>query len=195
MEVTFLPRGSKHHFQITRLGGCENRNESFRYQFTYKVDRENFQAQVRMRQSLQMIQVVRINRSKEENIAMNVHLKVWAGNEQEIDPTLSFASLSKNEPNHNVEYTVRWFKREPERKGDKRLILRPYSEDTDLNYGPTTSEKSSTFKDLKRRVSIGSNTSSISNSHVLFYEGKGVPAPDHVRKLGYLDIEFESLGR
>ena len=155
------------------------------------------QRRARMRQLLQMIQVVRIHRWKGENIAMNVHLKVWAGNEQGTDPTFSFASLTETEPTkHTVEYTIRWFKREPERiKGGKRLILRPYLEDTDLNYGPSISEKPSAFKDFKRKMSIGSNASSIDSPHTLLYEGKGVTAPDQVQRLGYLDIEFENPGR
>ncbi|KAI0913620.1 hypothetical protein F4823DRAFT_20451 [Ustulina deusta] len=201
MEVTFLPRGTTHRFEITTPDGSISKNDKARYQFTHKVDREMFQRRVRVRQSLQMIQVVRIHKSKEENIAMNIHLKVWVRNEQDTNPTFSFASLSKDEPNHHVEYIIRCFKREPERKGEKRLILRPYSEDTDLNYGPASSEKTSKFTDLRRKmsinstVSIGSRSPSLGNSPtILLYEGKGKTAPEQVRRLGYLDIEFESMG-
>ncbi|KAI1419532.1 hypothetical protein F5Y12DRAFT_793700 [Xylaria sp. FL1777] len=200
IEVTFLPRGSKHQFEITTPNGSESKNEKFRYQFTHKADREIFQRRVRIRQSLQMIQVVRIHKFKEENIAMNVHLKVWGRNDRVPEPTLSFASLSKSEPNHHEEYAIRWFKREPERKGEKRLILRPYSEDTDLNYGPPSNEKSSAFKEMRRKISITSNVSigsrspSIGTTSAILYEGKGETAPEQVRKLGFLDIEFESIG-
>ncbi|KAI0970830.1 hypothetical protein F4678DRAFT_105264 [Xylaria arbuscula] len=200
MEVTFLPRGSTHQFEITTPGGSVTKNEKFRYQFTHKPDRETFQLRVRVRQSLQMVQVVRIHKYKEENIAMSVHLKVWGRSEKVTDPTFSFASLSKNEPNHHEEYTIRWFQRELERKGERRLILRPYSEDTDLSYSPASSERSSAFKDLRRKMSMNSNVSpgsrpsSMSNSPVTLYEGRGETAPEHVRRLRFLDIEFESTG-
>ncbi|RWA09466.1 hypothetical protein EKO27_g5641 [Xylaria grammica] len=203
VEVTFLPLGSKHRFEITTPDGSESKSTKFKYQFTHKMDREVFQRRVRMRQSLQTVQVVKIHKLKEENIAMDVHLKVWARNEQDTDPTFSFAYLGKHELNNHVEYMIRWFKKEPERKGEKRLILRPYSEDTNLHYGPTIDDsikRSSTFKDLKRKMSIGSNaslgshSSSIGNSPAVLYEGKGETAPEHVRRLGYLDIEFESMG-
>ncbi|KAI1311852.1 hypothetical protein F5Y03DRAFT_291272 [Xylaria venustula] len=200
MEVTFLPRGLPHQFEITTPGGSNMKNERFRYQFTHKVDRETFQLRVRVRQSLQMVQVVRIHKYKEENIAMSVHLKVWGRSEKVTDPTFSFASLSKNESNHHEEYSLRWFRREIERKGERRLILRPYSEDTDLNYSPGSSERSSAFKELRRRMSVNSNgspgsrPSSMSNSPATLYEGKGETAPEYVRRLRFLDIEFESTG-
>ncbi|TGJ79903.1 hypothetical protein E0Z10_g8857 [Xylaria hypoxylon] len=203
MEVTFLPLGSKHRFEITTGDGSESKHDKFKYQFTHRLDREMFQRRVRIRQSLQMVQVVRIHKSKEENIAMDVHLKVWARNEHDTDPTFSFAYLGKHEPNHHVEYIIRWFKKDPERKGAGRLILRPYSEDTDLFYGPAVDDsnrRNSTFKDLRRKMSISSNASlgsrspSMSNPPAVMYEGKGEIAPEHVRRLGHLDIEFESMG-
>ncbi|KAF2965662.1 hypothetical protein GQX73_g7928 [Xylaria multiplex] len=184
MEVTFLPLGSKHRFEITTPDGSETRHDRFKYQFTHKSDRETFQRRVRIRQSLKMIQVVNIHKSKEENIAMDVHLKVWGPrNEQDTNPTFSFAYLS--------------------RKGEKRLILRPYSDDTDLHYGPAVDDsnrRSSTFKEWKRKMSIGSNASvgsrspPIGSPPAVLYEVKGETAPEYVRKLGYLDIEFESIG-
>ncbi|KAI0425814.1 hypothetical protein F5Y09DRAFT_334662 [Xylaria sp. FL1042] len=201
MEVTFLPRGSKHQFEITTPEASERKNEKFRYQFTHKADREIFQRRIRLRQSLQMVQVVRIHKHKEENIAINVHLKVWGRSEKMLDPTFSFACFGKNESNHHEEFVIRWFRREPDRKGEKRLILRPYSEDTDLNYGPGSNERSSAFRELRRRmsmnssVSLGSRPSAVGNSSaIILYEGKGETAPEHVRRLGCLDIEFESMG-
>ncbi|KAI0541441.1 hypothetical protein GGR58DRAFT_498241 [Xylaria digitata] len=204
MEVTFLPLGSKHRFEITTPDGSESRRDKFKYQFTHKSDRETFQRRIRIRQSLKMVQVVKIHKSKEENIAMDVHLKVWGPrNEQDTYPTFSFAYLGKYEPNHHVEYKIRWFKKEPERKGEKRLILRPYSDDTDLHYGPAVDDsnrRNSTFREFRRKMSIGSNASlgsrspPIGNSPAVLYEVKGETAPEHVRRLGYLDIEFESVG-
>ncbi|KAI1351939.1 hypothetical protein F5Y01DRAFT_324809 [Xylaria sp. FL0043] len=199
MEVTFLPRGSKHQFEIMTSEGSERKSEKLRYQFTHKTDREIFQRRVRVRQSLQMIQVVRIHKYKEENIAISVHLKVWGRSERMPDPTISFACLGKNELNHHEEFVVRWFRREPDRKGEKRLILRPYSEDTDLNYGPGPFGKGSAFKELRRKMSTNSSKSapsrqsSIGNLPAILYDGKGETAPEHVRRFGYLDIEFESM--
>ncbi|KAI0466302.1 hypothetical protein F4859DRAFT_497689 [Xylaria cf. heliscus] len=205
MEVTFLPRRSKHRFEIiTTPDGPKSLLDEFSYQFTYKVDRERFQRQVRTRQSLQIVRAVRIHTAEEKNIAMDIHLKVWARNEDDTAPTISFAWLGENGSKHHVEYIIRWFKNEPERTGKKRprLIMRPYTEDTDLSYLSATddpSKKNSTFKDFKRRVSSGSSISfasrspSLSNLPGVLYEWKGKTAPDHVRELGYLDIEFDNV--
>lgn len=204
IEVTFLPHSSEHWFEITTSSDETKRlSEKARYQFTQKADRDIFQRQVRVRQYLQMVEVVKIHTWKERNVAMDVHLKVWARNNQDIDPTFSFAYLGQTEPNHHVEYKIRWFKKEPERKGDTRLILRPYSEDTDLGYGPAADDpgkKGGHIKGLIRRMSgspnvaFASHSPSIGHSPVVLYEGKGKAAPED-EKLGYLDIEFQSLGR
>ncbi|KAI0869488.1 hypothetical protein GGS24DRAFT_511833 [Hypoxylon argillaceum] len=203
IEVTFLPHSSEHWFEITTSSDETKRlSEKARYQFTQKADRDIFQRQVRVRQYLQMVEVVKIHTWKERNVAMDVHLKVWARNNQDIDPTFSFAYLGQTEPNHHVEYKIRWFKKEPERKGDTRLILRPYSEDTDLGYGPAADDpgkKGGHIKGLIRRMSgspnvaFASHSPSIGHSPVVLYEGKGKAAPEDER-LGYLDIEFQSLG-
>ncbi|RYC59309.1 hypothetical protein CHU98_g6920 [Xylaria longipes] len=205
MEVTFLPRRSKHRFEIMAPDGPKSiLDEEFSYQFTYKVDRERFQRRVRIRQSLQMVRAVRIHTSKEKDIAMDIHLKVWAQNENDPAPTISFAWLGENESKHHVEYTIRWFKKEPERRGKKRprLIMRPYMEDTDVSSRPTSDDpggKSSTLGDFRRRMSAGSNISfashSLSTSSFpgVLYESKGKTAPDHVRELGYLEIEFDNV--
>ncbi|KAI0436655.1 hypothetical protein F4803DRAFT_541482 [Xylaria telfairii] len=204
MEVTFLPRRSKHKFEITTQDGPKSILDEFSYQFTYKVDRERFQRQVRLRQFLQIVRVVRIHTSEEKNIAMDVHLKVWARNEDDTAPTISFAWLGENGSKHHVEYIIRWFKNEPERRGKKRprLILRPYTEDTDLSYRSATddpSRRSSTFREFRRRVSSASSMSfasrstSVSNFPGVLYEWNGKIPPDHIRALGYLEIEFDNV--
>ncbi|KAJ8119248.1 hypothetical protein ONZ43_g3762 [Nemania bipapillata] len=175
IEVTFLPHNSEHWFEITKSTDETKRSsEKFRYQFTHKEDCDIFQRQVR----------------------------VWARDNHDIDPTFSFAYLGEDEPNHHVEYKIRWFKKEPERKGDTRLILRPYSEDTDLSYGPAADDpakKGGHIKGLIRRmsgspsVSSSSHSPSIGQSLAVLYGGKGKAAPED-EKLGYLDIEFQSFG-
>ncbi|KAI1120845.1 hypothetical protein F5Y10DRAFT_272672 [Nemania abortiva] len=205
IEVAFLPHGSEHSFEVTTASeGIKRTSEKCRYQFTNRMDREIFQRQVRTRQYLQTVEVLKIHTPQEKNVAVHVHLKVWSRNDQDVDPTFSFAYLGPNEPNHHVEYKIRWFRREPERKGDKRLILQPYSEDTDLSYGPAsddTSRKSisGTLKDIRRRMSTSPVTTFTSHSPstghppVVLYDGKGRAAPEEV-KLGYLDMEFQTLG-
>ncbi|KAI1750199.1 hypothetical protein F4782DRAFT_510307 [Xylaria castorea] len=204
MEVTFLPRRSKHRFEITAPDGPKRILDEFSYQFTYKVDRERFQRQVRIRKYLQMVRAVRIHTSGEKNIAIDIHLKVWARNENDTSPTISFAWLGKDLLKHHVEYVIRWFRNEPERRGEKRprLIMHPYTEDTDLSYLPASDDagkKNSALKELKRRMSAGSNISFASRSTLVnhpsgvVYEGKGKTAPDHVRELGFLEIEFDNV--
>ncbi|TRX94583.1 hypothetical protein FHL15_004535 [Xylaria flabelliformis] len=204
MEVTFLPRRLKHKFEITAPDGPRSILDEFSYQFTYKADRENFQRQVRIRQYLQMVRAMRIHTSEEKDIAMDIHLKVWARNESDTYPTISFAWLGRDRWKHHVEYIIRWFKNEPERRGEKRprLIMHPYTEDTDLSYrlaGDNPSKKNSTMKDFKRRMSVGSNISFasrstlVSHSSRVLYEGEGKIAPDHVRELGFLEIEFDNV--
>ncbi|KAI8630741.1 hypothetical protein F5Y19DRAFT_483399 [Xylariaceae sp. FL1651] len=201
MEVTFLPRDSTHRFEISRAQGSEMVTGIIRYQFTSKSDRETFQRRLRIRQYLEMVQVVKIHTSVEKDIAMNIHLKVWGRNAQDAEPTLSFAYLGKNGINHHVEYLIRWFRRSVELKGDIRLIMRTYSEDTDLGYGPSADEQSrrnSTLGVLRRRLSRDSATSFESRSGPIggaprvLYDLKGKTPPENVRRLGYLDIEFQS---
>ncbi|KAI0555919.1 hypothetical protein F4679DRAFT_590881 [Xylaria curta] len=204
MEVTFLPRRSKHRFEITGPDGPRSILDELSYQFTYKADREKFQRQVRIREYLQMVRAVRIHTSEEKDIAMGIHLKVWARNENDTSPTISFAWLGRDLWKHHVEYIIRWFKCEPERRGEKRprLIMHPYTEDTDLSYrlaSDDSSKRNSTLKDFKRRMSMGSNISFASRSTLVnhssgvLYEGKGKIAPDHVQELGFLDIEFDNM--
>ncbi|KAI0193734.1 hypothetical protein EV127DRAFT_509841 [Xylaria flabelliformis] len=204
MEVTFLPRRLKHKFEITAPDGLRSILDEFSYQFTYKADRENFQRQVRIRQYLQMVRAMRIHTLEERDIAMDIHLKVWARSESDTYPTISFAWLGRDRWKHHVEYIIRWFRNEPERRGEKRprLIMHPYTEDTDLSYrlaGDDPGKKNSTVKDFKRRMSVGSTISFASRSTLVnyssrvLYEGKGKIAPDHVRELGYLEIEFDNV--
>ncbi|KAI1740980.1 hypothetical protein F4680DRAFT_77211 [Xylaria scruposa] len=204
MEVTFLPRRSKHKFEITGPDGPRSILDELSYRFTYKADREKFQRQVRVRQYLQMVRAARIHTSEEKDIAMGIHLKVWARNENDASPTISFAWLGRDLWKHHVEYIIRWFKSEPERRGEKRprLIMHPYTEDTDLSYrlaSDDPSKRNSTLKDFKRRMSMGSNISFASRSTLVnhssgvLYEGKGKIAPDHVQELGFLDIEFDNV--
>ncbi|KAI0407834.1 hypothetical protein F4802DRAFT_488979 [Xylaria palmicola] len=201
MEVTFLPRGSKHRFEITTPTGPQIITDEVRYLFTNNLHQEAFQRQVRARPFSQTVQVLRIHTAMEKNIAINVHLQVWARNGQDTDATFSFAHSGKNEPSHHVEYVTRWFKNQPERKGENRLILYPYSEDTDLSYRPTGGShgKGSSFNEPKREVStsssqsLGSRSPSVGNNSGVLYAGEGKTAPEHVREEGYLDIEFPSM--
>jgi hypothetical protein len=213
IEASFLPHASEHQCEVTAP------NESPRiiksrvmYQFADKADREWFQRQVRVRQHLKMIQALKICTSKQKNWAVDVHLKIWARDGQDMEPTFSFACMGKDETNlYHVEYKIRWFHKAPEwkegkeKKEYKRLILYPYSEDTDLSYGFSTDDlnkKSQPLKDkIKRRVSFGSSpplysrSPPIGHSTAVLYDLKGETAPDEVKRLGYLDIEFRNKER
>lgn len=206
-EVTFLPHDSEHLLEITTPeNGAKNIKDRVRYQFTHKADRDIFQRQVRARQTLHSMQVLRIHTSREKCVARNDHLKVWSRNDRDMEPTFSFPYLGKNEPGHqHVEYKIRWFRKEPERRGDTQLRLYPYSEDTNLSYGRTTSiddsnKKSQNVKSIIRRMSGSSyvlpTSSSPSNSSnsTLLYDGKGTPAPEDL-KLRYLEFEFQNSTR
>jgi hypothetical protein len=205
MEVTFLPRASKHEFEITTACGSKTIKEEFRYQFTYKPDRETFQRRIRNRQYLDVVQVVKIHTSVEKNVAIDVHLKVWRRDDKDMEPKFSFAWLGKNKPNRHVEYVIRWFKKHPDLGSDNRLILKPYSDDTDLSYGPAAAgdsgKRSSIFRSLTSKMSGGPNVAFASHSPsiggvpVVLYDLKGKPPPREVCNLGDLVIKFPSPSR
>lgn len=204
-EVTFLPHDSEHRVEITTPEtGVQSIKDRVRYLFTHKADRDIFQRQMRARQTLHMVQVVRIHTSREKDVAMNAHLKVWSRNDHDMEPTFSFPYLGKSEPVHqHVEYKIRWFRKEPERRGDTRLRLYPYSEDADISYGPTvddSNKKSQPVKNMIRRMSGSSYATSTghspsSGSHsTLLYDWKGRPPPEDL-KLRYLEFDFQSTTR
>ncbi|KAI1188409.1 hypothetical protein F5B17DRAFT_395806, partial [Nemania serpens] len=201
-EVTFLPHDSEHRLEITTPeNGVKTIKDRVRYQFSHKADRDIFQRQIRSRQTLHLIQVVQIHTSSEKNVAMHAHLKVWSRNEHDMEPTFSFPYLGKNEPNHqHVEYKIRWFRKEPERRTDTRLKLYPYSEDADLSYGPAVEDankKSQPVRNIIRRMSGSSYAASTSHSpsassgSAVLYDWKGKPPPEDF-KLRYLEFEFQS---
>ncbi|KAI1084871.1 hypothetical protein F5B20DRAFT_591904 [Whalleya microplaca] len=201
LEVSFLPREAKHQFEITDETTTEVIQDRPRYQFDHKTDREIFQRRVRSREYLEMIHVVRIHREGERNIAIGVHCKVWRRDALDNEPTFSFAALEKGQANHHVEYKIRWFKKTPELKGDNKVVLRVYSPESDLDYGPQPHEpekRSLTIGLVVRRMSGSPNQPtqsrlpSVSAPPLMLYEFKGMKPPDDARDLGYLEFEFEN---
>ncbi|KAI1780298.1 hypothetical protein F4818DRAFT_2004 [Hypoxylon cercidicola] len=209
-QAFFLPRDVKHRFEITLASGTpESLLEKIDYQFDHKPDRETFQRRLRGREYLTMVQATKIHSTLEKDIARIVHLKVWRRDDQDEEPTFSFAAHRKYQESHHVEYKIRWFKKTPELRGDNKLILRLYSVDTDLDYGPPLDEprrKPSAIKAITRRMSGDSNQASASHSHshsrsrsrsssagpptLILYDYKGKEPPAEVRDLGDLEIEF-----
>ncbi|KAK8083980.1 hypothetical protein PG996_002761 [Apiospora saccharicola] len=200
LEVSFLPRSTRHTFEITDSSGTHKVQEIPRYYFTHKPDRETFQRKVRNRQFLEMVQALVVHSREEKYIAKDVHLKIWRTNATDDSPILSFAHHEKGHGSHHVEYKIRWFKRSPEFKGETRLILRAYSQESDLEYGPDTEQQQPTrrpsFGDIiMRRNSNRSRSPSVSSSRMVLYEQKGEVPPPNVQRLGYLDIEFQTESR
>jgi hypothetical protein len=197
-EVSFIPKGTKHSVEVFENNTCSLIATTPRYLFSHKPDRETFQRKLRGRKYLEMIQAKIIHSERDKYIAKDVHLKVWCRDELDEEPTFSFSHHEEGQINHNVEYKVRWFKRTVEAKGDHRLILRVYSQESDLEYGPKAEEPSrraSTFGNMIRRKSGGSSQSrspSMSPALSTLYDTKGITPPASVHDLGYLDIEFQS---
>ncbi|XXG97872.1 hypothetical protein Hte_004186 [Hypoxylon texense] len=205
-QAFFLPRHIKHRFEITSSGVMESCLEKIYYQFHHKPDRETFQRRFRGREYLAMVQATKIHSTAEKDIARIVHLKVWRRDNQDEEPTFSFAAHKSNQESHHVEYKMRWFKKTPELKGENKLILRLYSVDSDLDYGPPPDEprrkSSSTLKAITRRMSgdFGQASASHSNSRsrsssagpqaLILYDTKGKEPPPEVRSQGDLEIEF-----
>ncbi|KAI1179808.1 hypothetical protein F4777DRAFT_532080 [Nemania sp. FL0916] len=208
IEVTFLPhQGSDSEHQCETITSNETRTTrtKIRYQFIHKTDRERFQRDIRVREYLEMVQVFKIHTSKARDVAVDVHIKVWARHNHDMGPTISFAYLGKYGQSYHCEYKIRWFRKELEKKDGsggkdhKRLILYFYSGDTDLSYGPATDDSNKKGEALttkiKRRMSIGSTSSSVSRSPPIghpatLYDWKSETPPDDVKKIGHLDIEF-----
>ncbi|KAI1381219.1 hypothetical protein F4677DRAFT_119527 [Hypoxylon crocopeplum] len=204
-RVFFLPRDTKHRFEIARGDTTENRLEQPHYQFDHKPDRETFQKKLRTCDYLSMIRALKIHSAKEKDIAIKIHLKVWRRNDQDDEPTFSFAAHEIGQASHHSEFKIRWFKKTPELKGETRLILRVYSTDSDLDYGPRpdpppATRRSSTIRAFTRRMSGDSNQTNSSRStsrspsagpsSLRLYDCKGKEPPPKVQELGYLEIEF-----
>ncbi|KAK8127066.1 uncharacterized protein PG998_002825 [Apiospora kogelbergensis] len=198
LEVSFLPWSTRHTVEINDSGGTRTLQETPRYYFKHKPDRETFQRKVRNRQFLEMVQALVVHSREEKYIAKDVHLKIWRTNATDDSPILSFAHHERDQSSHHVEYKIRWFKRSPEFKGDTRLILRVYSPESDLDYGPASIEEAPTrrpsFGDrIMRRNSGRSPSPSVSGrTTAVLYEQKGEVPPANVQRLGHLDIEFQT---
>ncbi|KAI8962034.1 hypothetical protein F5Y11DRAFT_324070 [Daldinia sp. FL1419] len=201
-KVRFLPINARHQFKITI---SENETETFHekpeYRFQRKVDREEFQQAVRNCDHLEMIRALKIHSAKGRDIAMKFHLKVWRHSPQDDKPTLSFAA---NEIAH-MEFHIRWFKKNPELKGDNKLILRLYSKNDDGADEPEIIEpRRRSFTFGMKRLSGSSTHSGTLDMHsmsrsrsssakplpLILYEGGGIEPPEDVRSLEYLEIEF-----
>lgn len=199
-EIMFLPMNAKHDFEITENQQVYTLQEKPRYQFSHKPDREVFQRKYRSRRGLEMIQALTIHSEKEKYIAQDIHLKVWRKDELDEEPTFSFVHHEKGQTTRHVEYKIRWFRRTPELKGDRRLIMRAYSQESDLDYGPRNEEgikKGSTFLRRMSRESSKSRSPSNSSLVTMLYERdvRGITPPSDVQRLGYLDIEFRTSKR
>ncbi|KAK7941463.1 uncharacterized protein PG986_013850 [Apiospora aurea] len=197
LEVSFLPRSTKHTFEITDGHGTCTTQEIPRYYFTHKPDRETFQRRVRNRQFLEMVQALVVHSREEKYIAKDVHLKILRTDAADDLSILSFAHHEKGHGSHHVEYKIRWFKRSPELKGETRLLLRMYSPESDLEYGPDVDEqptrRPSFGERIMRRNSSRSRSPSASGRTAsVLYEQKGEVPPTNVRRLGYLEIEFQT---
>ncbi|KAK7923753.1 hypothetical protein PG985_007824 [Apiospora marii] len=198
LEVSFLPRSTRHTFEITDSSGIHKLQEIPRYYFSHKPDRETFQRKVRNRQFLEMVQALVVHSREEKYIAKDVHLKIWRTNAADDSPILSFAHHEKGHGSHHVEYKIRWFRRSPEFKGETRLVLRVYSQESDLEYGPDMEEQPTTRRPsfsgiIMRRNSSRSRSPSVSSRTAsVLYEQKGEIPPANVQRLGYLEIEFQT---
>ncbi|KAI1108282.1 hypothetical protein F5Y14DRAFT_445580 [Nemania sp. NC0429] len=198
-EVTFLPHNSEHQLEITTPEyGAKSIKDRIKYVFTHKEDRDRFQRQVRTRENLQVIQVVRIHTSREKNVAIGAHLKVWSRNDHDTEPTFSFPYLGRD--HQHVEYKVRWFRKEPEKRKETLLRLYPYSEDVNLSYGPpgdVPNDKNQAIRNRIRRMSGISSAPSTSRSSftssdsAVLYDCQGSQPPADF-KLKYLEFEFQS---
>lgn len=116
--MSFLPRSTRHTFEITDSSGTHKLQEIPRCYFSHKPDRETFQRKVRNRKFLEMVQALVVHSREEKYIAKDVHLKIWRTNATDDSPILSFAHHEKGHGNHHVEYKIRWFKCSPEFKGE-----------------------------------------------------------------------------
>ncbi|KAI0007261.1 hypothetical protein F4779DRAFT_643372, partial [Xylariaceae sp. FL0662B] len=201
LELSFLPRGSKHQFEIIDGTTIEIIRDIPKYQFSHKSDWKIFQRRVRARAYLEIIPVVRIHREAEINNAMGVHLKVWGGVDLDNEPTLSFADLGESQFNSHVEYKLCWFKTTPELRGVNRVILWPHPPGSDLEHRPQPQgpgRPASTIGPVAGGMpwnpnqSMPSRSQSISAPPAALYQCKGVRPSGDVRALGYLEIEFEN---
>ncbi|KAI6084393.1 hypothetical protein F4821DRAFT_262051 [Hypoxylon rubiginosum] len=205
-RASFLPRDLKHRFEITSLETGSSKDSFMAmivYQFNQKPDREIFQQKLRGCEYLKMVQATKVCNTLEKEIARIVHLKVWRRNDRDDEPTFSFTAHQSNQESHHVEYKIRWFKKAPELRGENKLVLRLYSADVDLDYGPPPDEprrKSSTLRTIGRRLSgdfsaasashSRSRSSSAGASAFKLYDYKGIEPPAEVRGQGDLEIGF-----
>ncbi|KAI1382810.1 uncharacterized protein F4822DRAFT_422679 [Hypoxylon trugodes] len=200
-RVFFLPKDVKHNFKVTKADGQpQTISGKPEYEFYRKADREVFQKNIRDCESLEMIRALKMHSAADNNIAIKFHLKVWRKNSLNDKPTFSFAAHEIGQPNHQVEFLIRWFKKTPELKGDHKLILKVYSGEPDPETEPETD---ATKRRLSfRRQSLNSTQTSTSRSSSrqrsssaraplpTLYEFQGIEPPGDVRKLGHLEIEF-----
>ncbi|KAI0182119.1 hypothetical protein GGR52DRAFT_527456 [Hypoxylon sp. FL1284] len=189
----FLPKDLKHRFEITTLesGAVDSCLEKMEYQFDFKSDRETFQRRLRSREYLTMVQATKIHNAQEKDMTGIVHLKVWRRDSQDEEPTFSFAAGQSDRKPHHEEYKIRWFKRQPEFRGDNKLMLRLYSFESGRDYGPQSDEprkKQSPLKAFERRMP--GETSQASPPALLLHDHKGIEPPSSVRCRGDLEIEF-----
>ncbi|KAI2602303.1 hypothetical protein GGR54DRAFT_624740 [Hypoxylon sp. NC1633] len=208
-RVFFIPRIVNHQVDIiTGNSTPESHPATPEYRFDHKPDRETFQSKLRGCDYFKMIRAVKIHSAKERDIAIKIHLKVWRRADQDEDPTFSFAALQAGQLSHHLEFRIRWFKKTPELRGDTKLVLRPYSTDSDLDYGPTVptpsppAERRRSIRNLTRRMSGDSNqpgsgsphsrSSSASAPPLILYDCKGRDPPAEVQDLGHLEIEFSN---
>ncbi|KAI2777141.1 hypothetical protein F4815DRAFT_482123 [Daldinia loculata] len=201
-KVRFLPINVRHQFKIVTIdNGSESLQEKPEYRFHRKADRESFQQAVRGCDHLEIIRALKVHSAKGKDIAMKFHLKVWRHSPQDDRPTFSFAA---NEIAH-MEFHIRWFNKNPELRGESKLILRLYSKGNDLVDEPEPVESRRLSFTFGMKRSSGSSTqTNASDSHstsrsrssstkpppLILYEGRGIEPPDDVRNLEYLEIEF-----
>ncbi|KAI1654240.1 hypothetical protein F4813DRAFT_399159 [Daldinia decipiens] len=201
-KVRFLPINARHQFKIMTIdNGTENLQEKPEYRFHRKADRENFQQAVRGCDRLEIVRAVKVHSARGKDIAMKFHLKVWRHTPQDDRPTFSFVA---NEIAH-MEFHIRWFKRNPELRGETKLVLRLYSKGDDLVDEPEPVEpRRLSFTFGMKKLSGSSTQTNTSDSHstsrsrssstkplpLMLYEGQGIEPPDDVRNLEYLEIEF-----
>ncbi|KAI0131571.1 hypothetical protein F4814DRAFT_173855 [Daldinia grandis] len=201
-KVRFLPINARHQFKImTTDNGIESVQEKPEYRFCHKADRESFQRAVRGCDHLEIIRALKVHSAKGKDIAMKFHLKVWRHNPQDDRPTFSFAA---NEIAH-MEFHIRWFKKNPELRGETKLVLRLYSKGDDLvDEHESVEPRRLSFTFGMKRLSRSSTQTNTSDPHstsrsrsssakpppLMLYEGRGIEPPDDVRNLEYLEIEF-----
>ncbi|KAI1762739.1 hypothetical protein GGR53DRAFT_400955 [Hypoxylon sp. FL1150] len=205
-RASFLPRDLNHRFEITSLASGTMKAsfmDMIVYQFDQKSDREIFQRKLRGYEYLAMIHVTRISNTLEKEIAGMAHLKVWRRNDRDDEPTFSFTTHQSNKASHHLEYKIRWFEKTPELRGENQLILRLYSTEVDLEYGPPLDEpsrKSPTLRATGRRLCGDFSSASASHSRSRpssanvsaskMYEYKGIYPPTEARSQGDLEMEF-----